>query len=463
MHSKNFKELAVIPKYKDLFNALEKFDVGYCIFKSLECLSDDLIGARGDLDILVNEDTDDLKKAMGSAGFTPVTWPCKFSGMWFYISYCAVSKKTAFVHFHDHIPVGNNKQYKWNIAEHFIDNAITDKNFNVKVASPEDEFAGLILRLSLKKTIKRSDTNHLKELSVEALKHNWHNKTIDQLLSLTKVHRPEFFKKIIRTDNLKDTLKNFGKIAHKHFGKNICSSLFFNKKAAISKFVLRVIAFLRRKSGAPQMRKKSCGRLVAFIGVDGAGKSTQVDLILNTNYFQRTGVKRIYFGANEFWIPGLTCFLKVANASKLGSFSRKISILLTILDRRLRLLRALYYKAKGYLVICDRYFYDDLMYCEKVKLSGRKGKKIKFLRFLNNRIGYTPDATIYLRISGEEAYKRKQDYTEAEKKENVKVYDATLLNRKEVHPIDATLSIDIIHAQIAPIILPELQNSSEAK
>ena len=55
----------------------------------------------------------------------------------------------------------------------------------------------------------------------------------------------------------------------------------------------------------PSNKIRNRGFLVAFVGVDGAGKSSTVEYIENLEFFKNTGIKRVYFGNNEYWIPGL--------------------------------------------------------------------------------------------------------------------------------------------------------------
>lgn len=454
----------MIPKYKDLFIALEKFDIKYTIPSTPKGLEDDLLDVVGDLDIVVKEWTEDLDKAMFYAGFSAIKWPCKFDGMWFYISYCAKSKKTALVHFHTYVPLGKHKvlswlkHFKWSVAEELLNHYRISTEFKVKTLKPQDELAYLLLRIALKGSHTECEDVRLRDLCIIVLKGKLESNLLSQVLRYTFKDKNTFLEEVVQSSDLKETLFEFKCVAEENLSEKFASKI----GLLCQKYSLRMLSFIRRVFGAPQMRKAFGGRIVAFIGVDGAGKSTQIDLITKTDYFKRTGIKRIYFGLNEFWMPGLQYLHRIANSSKKGSFARKLCILLTIIDRRMRLFNALFYKIKGYLVICDRYFYDDLMHCQKVKSSGRSSKSIKFLNFLNNRIGYVPDATIYLRISGEEAYSRKKDCFESEKVENVAIYDDILLNRSEVNVIDATLTVDEIHALIAPILLPELQNVLES-
>ena len=98
------------------------------------------------------------------------------------------------------------------------------------------------------------------------------------------------------------------------------------------------------------------GKLVAVIGVDGSGKTTFADKLVQEPFFKLTGIKKIYFGNNQFWIPGLSRLARIEN--------KRFSIMLilyimTKIDRQLRIFKALYYMCFGNLVIAERYFYDD--------------------------------------------------------------------------------------------------------
>jgi thymidylate kinase len=138
--------------------------------------------------------------------------------------------------------------------------------------------------------------------------------------------------------------------------------------------------------------------------VDGSGKSSTIDYIQNLNFFQYTGVKRIYFGNNEYWIPGLEWILSKNINNK---WIRLFFSTLGLIDRQLRILIALYYMRCGNLVLADRYMYDD----EIGKEYHKNFLKKIYYKLFSVKMFIKPDKIIFLDVNPEIAYTRKQDYS----------------------------------------------------
>ena len=114
--------------------------------------------------------------------------------------------------------------------------------------------------------------------------------------------------------------------------------------------------------------------MIAFSGLDGAGKSTQIELL--KDYFEGQGGKVKYFWSRGGYTPGMQAFkdlMRKSSSKKMPSqgpskereqsFSnplvRKVWLSLAILD--LVLFYGIYVRFKsftGVKVICDRYIFD---------------------------------------------------------------------------------------------------------
>lgn len=217
-------------------------------------------------------------------------------------------------------------------------------------------------------------------------------------------------------------------------------------------FFKRMAYFAGRITGGAQCRVRSKGMIIAFVGVDGSGKSTIVDSILKDSYYQKTGVKRIYFGGREYWIPGAE---KAAELTKGIPLVRDIFRFVLGLDRQMRLLKAFYYRSKGFLVVGDRYFYDDEIYTKRMS-NNLKGGAAKLSQIVKSvfrpRLIFRPDAAIFLDVSSKVALSRKEEYPlEVMEKVNSE-YKAYMSTRREVLTVDADQSLEKVRSLVFELL-----------
>jgi thymidylate kinase len=181
------------------------------------------------------------------------------------------------------------------------------------------------------------------------------------------------------------------------------------------------------------------GLMVAFVGVDGAGKSSVIDALCDDPSLRGAGIKRLYFGSNEYWIPGALWLHGVLKPVPLLKY---LPTFLLLADRQLRLLAALYHRRAGRLVVCDRFYYDDLVMRRLLKTrvdarsaSQRVAYRIK--AFCRPRMWRHPDLTIFLDVDPDVAYRRKQDYPFALMCETNALYREVMASFAEVVVVNA--------------------------
>ncbi len=196
------------------------------------------------------------------------------------------------------------------------------------------------------------------------------------------------------------------------------------------------------------------GLIVALVGVDGSGKSSAAEALAADARFAVMGVKRMYFGSNGYRIPGV---LRM-NAS-LDAFPvlRYLPRALMSLDRQSRLIPALYHRSRGRLVVCDRYYHDDMVARHVARQAGIHQSRLRraasaFKAFFRPRMLFRPDHTFYLDVSASTAYGRKQDYAFALMVKLNSSYRELMSAIPDVTFIDAEQPRDEVHESVASVL-----------
>lgn len=149
-------------------------------------------------------------------------------------------------------------------------------------------------------------------------------------------------------------------------------------------------------------------KIITISGLDGSGKSTQIELL--KKHLEAQGRKVFYFHAIEFGlankISSLSCCHNekvkgkgaVTKSNFFGIILRRMFLMADLLRFRC-LLRKLKKNGFDYL-ISDRYFYDTVI---NIKYLAKSSKKLPCERFI-----IAPDKAIYLKTSPENIMSRKR-------------------------------------------------------
>lgn len=195
--------------------------------------------------------------------------------------------------------------------------------------------------------------------------------------------------------------------------------------------------------------------LISFEGIDGCGKSTQIDLL--KKYFDSKGIDHSVFRE-----PGGTDISERIRSLLLHETEEMhpVTELLLFSAARSQLIqeKVLPLLKDDNVVILDRFYDSTTAY----QGYGRKSADLKSIRVLNDLATHrtVPDITFYLKISPEEAEKR-TDGTLKDRMENsgsqffsdVSEGYAILAQEEErIQSIDATLSPMEIHSKIITVI-----------
>lgn len=397
--------------YEQLFLKLNYESISYCIYKGLNHLEEDLDGKRGDIDLLVSYSSlDNFEFIVKELGFNRVK--NSFNLPRYYMSRDEETGAFVMLDVDSDIRLGNNPNRPINFSID-LDNLVL-KSLIVDTVSITilDTYDYVPLMLLMRITSQNPSVENFEE--IKSL-HSQHEKIMfntSYFGTLTNKINPKILK-------FKETSWNILQNSYKNEILNFFAGGVVKRKLKsgyinICVMVKETLRRIKRLLGRPAAFAHK-GYMVAFVGVDGAGKSSAIDCVLSDSYFQTTGLKRIYFGGNEFIIPGTLKLYQWLVATPSIRWLRVFPSFLMQMDRRIRLLKALYFKAMGNIVLCDRYYYDDELMREYLKKRiTEKNSSIlldKLQLFLIPRVLVKPDLTFYLDVSPEVAYQRKQDFS----------------------------------------------------
>jgi len=411
----------MLKAYKQLFDELNHNNINYIIYKGLNHIDKDLEGERGDIDLLI-DDLQDFEKIIKNE-----RW-CKVLEKNYPYYYFKLDKeKNLMLDVENRIRLGDKpyRPYYFNID---LNKFKTVDYKGIQVLSYEDYIPLLFLMRIASSSNEKVNLVELQEL-IKTKKTNGYMQQIAE--KLTESSWEEIERDVLEVDNLQDLKEKYKKSILQN--SQVDNKFLFLQRFKFLIGKLKSIKIKIFKIPPYTVRKK--GYLVAFMGNDGAGKSSSIDFIKEMDYFKYTGIKRIYFGNNEYVIPFLNYLMR-------KSYKNRLLVLffglLGYFDKQIRSLIAQYYIKIGCIVLADRYFYDEIISREYPKNTIKKGKlKLLFGWLIKPRMLIKPKITIFLDVDPEVAYSRKQDYEYELVVENIQKYRIFLSKIDEVIKIDA--------------------------
>ena len=368
-----------------LLQQLEKENINYVHWKSNTNIKDALKGVD-DLDILVDsKDKAKLLKIFKSLKFirsysNKDAWQ---KGIFHYVGVDVLDKKLIHIHLHFKLSLGYDydKCFSLPIVNEYL---IDRYNYKGKIFLPtyENEYCILVIRLILKNSL----TPFLLHLPTKqfALLIDAHNKGVvkgngfNEFLDLKSKISPHKLEKCLATNYpfISDTTFSYCESvltsnnsvwayfkAGKKLKKKLSSYRDYGeftsfRKAFIRLYTIRFYALLRKVKFFNRTEgKKPCngGRIIAFVGGDGAGKTTTISRIKKTltNQF---AVKTIHVGKPDMTILGLILRVcsKILLLLKIKELSRAFGYLSIAVNRKNAFQKACKFRDKGFIVLQDR-------------------------------------------------------------------------------------------------------------
>lgn len=429
--------------YKNLFDQLNESEIAYSVYKGLNHLKEDLNGERGDIDILLNENDIDIFDAIALNNNFFKVW--KKDKPYYYMGIDKVTHKFVMLDVNTQIQFGP-KPYKPYIFPIEVDKLSSRIEYDrVRVLDLVDYLPLMFIMRVTSLSEREQDLMEQQELiKVHKIENSYILKILKEKFSLDwNVVSQD----ILKSQTWQELKEKYLMQVVKNVNQN--SQLLFNQKY---KFLFSKMKGIQRRLKIPFYKIRDKGFLVAFVGVDGAGKSSSVEYVQNLDFFKNTGIKRVYFGNNEYWIPGLQRLLKKEVKNK---FLKLLLGTLSLVDRQLRVLIALYYIQLGNIVLADRYIYDDEIGRVQNKEKNNKKPLIKriYQKIFGVKMWKKPELTIFFDVSPEVAYSRKQDYSFEKMLEVNKAYKDYMYKVDKVKVVNADQNQNKIYDEIIGLIL----------
>lgn len=502
-----------LPKLSvNLIKELNENQVRYCHWKSNEHLVKGLKG-KTDLDILVDRrHKDTFLKIMGKLKIKKLISPSHliFSGVEDWLGFCSETGVLLHLHVHYELITGRKyvKEFTFPWTQYVLETVSRDEVSGMYITNPNVEKIILLLRIASKvkyKTLLKSfitkilpysrdiqseiDFLHKKtsEIGIQIALDNMFDDDsklmtlLKELLFKQTLNVQEVFqlKKMIKSEMSYYKKYNFIEIVYRYFIG--WWNTYFGK-------LMELLGFnIERKK-----KFESGGILIAFIGSDGAGKSTMIDRI-NKWLQWKINPKKFYFGSGDntrsIILKIVQKFLKInalktkngkeENRKDLENTGKvKFRFLLKMLlkaklflyiakEKNRNLRKASKLKLAGNVVIADRYpqiqflgqndspyIRSRILKCYNHKYFEKLASKEESI--YKDMLKYHPDVVIKLIVNPEVAIKRKPEHSYEQIKKKTSIVLSLNFQGSNQYEVDANKPIEEVDLKIKEIIWENL-------
>lgn len=475
---------------KELFRCWNQ-DVRYCHWKSNEHLQPGLNGDT-DLDILVDRECIEIaRKELLKNDFLycKSQLGSRYEGVEDWLGFDVETGRLIHVHLHQKMVTGHRgmKEYTLPWTSQVLETRILDKDTNVYISNPNYELLTLYTRIGLKADIKKR-LNAYKgsyrlgsdiKCEIEYLKKKVDILVFEQLVKEFYKESAIQFLKIVWKDELssKDFLSLIN-LTEKCLKKNNRYSLFVSFFLRCYYQILLTIRGKLKFNGTLIRRKTPTrGLVIAFIGQDGAGKSTITDAIQKWLSW-KLDCTRLYLGSGDHYNSWQKSLQKKLPSHK-GIVLKLVSAWLTLTkykqlakDVKNMVHKGRIYADNGGIALFDRYpqtQHYGINDGPKIREAMKKYSKNALInifsriymipeeKYIREASNQAPDLVFKLMLSPEESLMRKpnEDYDKVKRKHTIiKEWE---FNKSSVHVIDATMKYEDEILLIKRIIWQHIQ------
>lgn len=297
---------AALPLVLELCRALEREKISYCHWKSNNALDRSAVGDN-DLDLLVSRaDAARFAELLCGLGFKQVETPLEkqVPGVLDYFGFDVQALKLVHAHVHYQLALGHDatKNYRLPIESEYLTSSVQRGLF--RVPTPEFEFIVFVIRMILKHStwdVMLFGEGSLKASERRELAYLLERTDRTRVTELVKQHLPYVGSTLFSScvEALRPTCSAWARL---RTGQHLQKALQANARHPMwsdtpRKLWRRAILVIRRRvfNFTPKYRLRHGGAIVAFVGGDGAGKSTAIDAVYDC-FSRNFDVTRVHMG-----------------------------------------------------------------------------------------------------------------------------------------------------------------------
>ena len=480
---------------KALFSQFEENDIAHCHWKSNQHLREALCG-RTDMDLLVEKDrqpkAESVLRQLGFKRVLSQPW-CRYPELEDWIGFDADSGQLVHVHLHYRLLMGHQfvKELHLPIENIVLKNAVKSSAYGVYTADPNLEIVLLVIRVAHKTGCRALlsglrgkkilpdniwwEFDYLKrKISDVEVQHY-----VDQLLSpraAADVFSLIMENKIGTVPNLFRVRKSLKSALRQHYRMSSLKAWLTYWQRKFFRIASREI----HRLSLPTQRKKTLeggGRIIAFVGCDGSGKSTVAGEI-NKWLSWKNDVEYLYMGSGDGNV-GLLMRLKQRMNKYVQKKKSQHKVLVKSIQEKSRLRFTLNHliltafnfvlarerqrkvssayqcRAKGKIVVTDRYPQNEFrnIYDGPQIRDGQNALvQMRFLQRLEDGIyrklaEKPPDLVIKLKVPLAVSRARKPDENLETVKRKIDITESLTFNGANIISIDAARPLEeVLHS-----------------